>query len=266
MSNEQTTDTTNGEAIYSSDGLSPIPIPPPPPTSNSRRRTVNTNTNNDDDDNDGIDYESKDAIEAFEVFSGRVFYPSSLKNNESVSYSGGGSTRSSSRQYHETKLQKLARIQSELKELENDFSLGSVITNSNEEDEQQRLMEHNEIMTIVKDLTNKLQSLQNGLDISKRQYELTTFVNSLSINDKTNEVNDGGSKNINNEQSSNNTLTQEQRLLRIEQFIGSHGNIVGSSISDNLSIMERLKQAEAKLRSVDETTLTQASNRAKVIR
>lgn len=229
-----TADAAGGEAIYSSDGLSPIPIPQPPPVPQYRKKGEKETAE------DGIDYGSNNAIESFEVFSGKVF-PSKTRRSQGGVGVGGGK--------NESRLERLTRIQAELEEMEED-----TLNASHDEEEEK------EIMGVVKDLTEKLRVLQSGVDVTKRQQQLTSVVNQLSLkNDDATETQKQQQENQSQKDSNQMLTTQEQRLLKIEQLLGSQ-------ISPNVSVLERLKQAEDKLKSIDEKTLTQAASRAKVIR
>ena len=100
----------------------------------------------------------------------------------------------------------------------------------------------------VQELQDKLEGLMGGS--LWRQTELTKVVASSGANNQEKEQ-----KKVVNVKSSS---VQEERLLRIEQLMGSDTNAT--------SIMERLKAAEYKLESVNEKTLAKAASRAKVIR
>ncbi len=258
--NSHTADVAGGEAIYSSDGLSPIPLPIPIPSL----------SRNHNDEIDTIEYESKDVIQAFEVFSGKVFHPKSDNL-------GGASSRRNKVVpvgQEETRLQRLARIQTELNELENDFKISTVL---NDKEEEERGEE--ELMNVVKDLTSRLQFLQRGMDVTKRHQELSSLMNNLTIQStmddgKTVSASNDGTT-VNEQQkltqmvssSIKQSLSHEQRLLRIEQFLGSQIYFsIPSSSNDDMTVLERLKLAEDKLNSIDEEKLSLASSRAKVIR
>ena len=65
------------------------------------------------------------------------------------------------------------------------------------------------------------------------------------------------------------TTDQVERLNRIETFLGSNTSGASDIVSpdhNNLSVLERLKIAENKLKNVDEKVLDNAAARAKVIR
>jgi hypothetical protein len=129
----------------------------------------------------------------------------------------------------ESRLEKLDRIKKELKALESEKDL-------------------NGSSAVVQELQEKLEMLMGGS--LWRQTELTKVVASSGGN-PTQET----EMKRTHEKSS---AIQEERLLRIEQMIGSDINAT--------SVMERLKAAEYNLESVNETTLEKAASRAKVIR
>jgi len=129
----------------------------------------------------------------------------------------------------ESRLEKLERIKKELQALESEKDL-------------------NGSSAAVQELQDKLEGLMGGS--LWRQTELTKVVASSGANNQEKEQ-----KKVVSEKSSS---VQEERLLRIEQLMGSDTNAT--------SIMERLKAAEYKLESVNEKTLAKATSRAKVIR
>ena len=258
MASTHTADAAGGEAIYSSDGLSPLPVPPPP--SYQKSNIINGNNNNDD----SIDHESNNAIQAFEVFSGKVFPPSQSPHSQ----------QQKTINQNETKLEKLARIQAELQALEEEQGNEFHTQNDNHIDDKNS-KEENELMQVVNDLSNRLKQLQHSHNVSTstmRQQNLTTYVKNLKITESitTNNNNNDDNNDDRDGPTSTSTLSAEQRLFRIEQFLGSQihsfDNSNDSSLSSQGSILGRLKQAEDKLNSVDEQTLKQAASRAKVIR
>mmetsp|Transcript_1272 Transcript_1272/g.1529 ORF Transcript_1272/g.1529 Transcript_1272/m.1529 type:complete len:365 (+) Transcript_1272:120-1214(+) len=252
MTSTHTADAAGGEAIYSSDGLSPLPIPPPPsslPTNRNKQRNSqqgSSSSQGDDDDGDALilDTTSNDVVRAFEVFSGKVFGPSTSTSCQKQERG------------NESRLERLARIQAELEEMEEDY--GNADSNNDE-------LGDEEIMGVIKDLSDRLQVLQNGTDVAKRQTDLTSMVNNLSLQSTKEDKGPGqsqGSLTLSHQQQGG--LTQEQRLLRIENALGSQFNT--GNISAGVSILQRLKEAEDKLNSIDEQSLNQAASRAKVIR
>lgn len=242
MASSHTADAAGGEAIYSSDGLAPLPIPPPPSSSlpNKNRRNINqgsTAEENDDNDTLLLDTQSNDVVRSFEVFSGKVFAPEAKRS-------------STPKFLNESRLERLARIQAELEEMEEDYCNDTNDSNLGDE----------EIVGVVKDLSARLKVLQNGIDVTKRQTDLTSMVNNLSL-EATNEEEEQGHQTQKNQQRGD--LAQEQRLLRIENILGSKFNTGNAS---GVSVLQRLKEAEEKLNSIDEKSLNQAASRAKVIR
>lgn len=130
----------------------------------------------------------------------------------------------------ETRYERLDRIKKELDELEKDNSdVGTGVS--------------------VQDLQEKLEGLM-GISILTKQKALSKVVASATEAQK-------GAENP-TKILSNVSVTQEERLLKIERILGSDTNPT--------SIIERLKKAEHNLLSVNEKTLSQAASRAKVIR
>ena len=270
MSNPHTADAAGGEAIYSSDGLSPLPIPPPPISS-----TTSTKTTTNDNDNhtttmllvDSLDNESKDVIQAFEVFAGKVFH--NTNHTTGVSSSTTSSNIIARRgDTNETKLEKLARIQAELQTLEEEHGCNKKDGNDIDDDENEVM----NVMNVMNELSNRLKYLQSNVytkdSITLRQQDLTSYVQNLTIDETSSHTENGGNTTITNDTNSSDIgknhsgMTPEQRLLRIEQFLGSQIN----NYSGGGSMLERLKEAEDKLNSIDEKTLNYAASRAKVIR
>jgi len=130
--------------------------------------------------------------------------------------------------HDESRGQRLERIRKELESLEKEEGDGGVL---------------------VQELQEKLEGLMGG-NILTRQRALTQVVSSPAGQQQQNQPSSTTTTNI--------SSRQEERLLKIEQMLGSDTN--------STSIMERLKTAEQQLQSVNEKTLTQAASRAKVIR
>lgn len=130
----------------------------------------------------------------------------------------------------ETRYERLDRIKRELQELEKDNG-------------------DSEIGLSVQNLQGKLQGLMGG-NILTRQRDLTKVVASSAV----------AQQNAGNASATipSDLASQEERLLKIEQMLGSDTN--------STSVIERLKIAEKNLQSVNEKTLSQAASRAKVIR
>ena len=137
----------------------------------------------------------------------------------------------------ETRLESLERIKRELMILELGRDLNDSSSSSGGE---------------VHILQEKLEGLMGANIWKKRQMELTKVVaeSSTGINASETGAGVGGDDTL--------SSIQEERLLRIEQMLGSDTTAI--------SIMERLKDAEQRLSSVNEKTLSQAASRAKVIR
>ncbi len=258
MTNTHTADAAGGEAIYSSDGLSPLQIPPPPSSLPSTHRR-NTEAKNDDNDTELIYTERNDVVRAFEVFSGKVFAPAEKRSSASKYSYPKQDVRKESR------LERLARIQAELEEMEEDHSRCS---RNNDDD-----LGEEEVMGVVKDMSARLQVLLHGVDVTKRQTDLTLLVNNLSLEGaKEEEEEEGHHQQTRQNQHQHQhqhqhkgSLTQEQRILRIENALGSQLNS-GNAHAHDVTILQRLKEAEEKLNSIDEKSLNQAASRAKVIR
>jgi len=255
-----TADAAGGEAIYSSDGLKQLPVPPPP----ILKRPINEDRDN---NTDTLDYESPSSIQAFEVFAGKV-WGNNMNSAGSSRAAVGYQVPIVGQRGQESRLEKLARIQAELQQLEEESKSIMQIDDSNNDDivntqgnNDQANDGEKEIMKVVKDLSEKLRILQNNnIDVKKRHQFLTSKMNSI-VNQKDDDNNNNASR-PNDATKNIKSLQQQERLLRIEKCLGTQ---IHTSIPTE-SILERLKQAEGKLNSIDDETLNNAASRAKVIR
>lgn len=272
---EHAADEAGGEVYFSSDGLDPLPIPNPP-------ALTSHHTSSDAPTDDGTTYDSKtssnqtynDVLEsdthsiqpekAFEIFRGRVF--STIRP---------GSTVKDKQQDDETLLQRLARLQSEIEDVERDLkcSAKSNIATEKQTDQAGSLDEK----VAVQDLTNIASDLSrrlSSLSVQQRQKDLTLQIQKEYTNLKSSR----GLKLMNNDKKGQGellekdselkrsfTIEQELRLSKIEAMLGTGQIGVSNEISSG-NIVHRLMNAERKLDNMDEKTLINAANRAKVIR
>ena len=103
---------SNEGEIFSSDGLPPLPPPRAPVTSLS----------SDEKGDDILDHGEKiDVAQAFEVFSGKLFFPSASSGTTGTATTTGAAVTAPV----ETPLHRLARLRMEVSELEQDFAKSS---------------------------------------------------------------------------------------------------------------------------------------------
>jgi len=243
--------TTSGdqeaECVFSSDGLPPLSIPPPP---------ISLKNNDKHGEEILLDTESSiDPIQAFEVFSGKVFPPSSRLGTSRISY--------------ETPHERLARLKVEISELELELNRSDFSSQEDNDDTQNTLT----------DLSKRLIALSSRAgDVSaQKQHNLSSLVKAevakmSDVPNVTPPENKGlglvyelyANPEIRDEKSDGSCLNPslEGRLSRIESLVATSGLCSTRS----LPVLERLQDAEAKIKNLDEKTLQAASAKAKVIR
>jgi len=244
-------------------------------------------------------------MQAFEIFQGRIFAPRGLGG-------GTGSTGGRTKATAESTMMRLARIERELKELESESSKSLERQQQQQQrDDGDGDIDENDaaVRKVVEELSKRLVQLQDSSTGSgstsgaTRQNELTSLVrkemdklaaqtgSSLSstkddsgaASSETKEGSSGrvvyelygnGSNTTSHRSSSTTAITneQEERLNRIEAFLGSSStsastsSVVASHYDGKSSLLERLTQVEETLKSVDGNVLDNAAARAKVIR
>lgn len=253
--------------IFSSEGLPPLPPVVAPVTELSSQ-----DPNGDAVIDDGGDV---DIVQAFEVFSGKLYYPSdhqtsstSLTNNNNNRKTDFAETQNIT----ETPLQRLARLRMEVAELENDFansSLNSVSSSSSD--------------VVVKDLTSRISEMSKtygGISSGSIQTDLTKLVSRELERLKIGNKDDNSTKNSGSENGityelypksissleSKGSNSLEERMEKIEKLVGP---VAPSSDSRNLyesSVVERLGEMEKIVKRFDESSLDNAVARAKLIR
>lgn len=251
-------ESTDGE-IFSSDGLPPLPPLNAPVTS------LSSAEKGDDilDQGDNVDL-----VQAFEVFSGKLFFPSSnprsLKNPES------GTNKATT--VVETPLQRLARLRMEVSELEQDFK-NSASVGTDEGSNSMQLGSD-----VLQDLASRLAAITNAnSSVSTRsvQSDLTNLVSRelerLQLL-RTQKRSDGDTEESGTGvtyelypagNDSGSTSVLEERMSHIENMLGVASS---ASSSTNGTILDRLRNVEQMAKSVDLTSLDAAAARAKLIR
>eukprot|EP00978_Attheya_sp_CCMP212_P018376 scaffold50201_cov50-Attheya_sp.AAC.6 len=220
-------DEAGGEAIFSSDGLPPLAPPLAPVSSSASTEAISP-------------------LEAFEVFSGRLFPPSSAVQQKLDD---------------EPPLVRLARLQTELKELEKDMQSAPPSEHFAVED----------VTQVMQGLSSRLDSLSANAAstlFKGRQSDLTTLVQSSQL--KSNGSAAAAGTSSNNEgvvyelyggpasAASAVDVSLQERLQAMEALVGSDAS--------GKSILQRLEQAELMASKADPRSLEAAANRAKVIR
>lgn len=237
MSLQHTADEAGGEAIYCSDALPPLPVPPPPAV--PKERHAYNNGGDDDDDDDVIDSSP---------------LPSSHVAMESLGilkrYNDGDGV-----EYRESRLEKIERIRRELLDLEKNWHVDSKTGLPVTTDESQE-----------RELRRQVDQLQEQFhQVLKRNYFSERVAEASSLDLQGNNHDDSAPVVVGQQEvmaradHARQQQQLEQRLFRIEQMIGT-------STTENKSLLERLRLAERRLLQIDEKTLTQAASRAKVIR
>lgn len=234
MTSQHSADEAGGEAIYCSDALPPLPVPlPPPPIIASHEQ----HSLGDILDSSPLP-PNQVTVEAFGI----------------VRYEKGVAVR-------ESKLEKIERIRKELFDLDNSWR--------GEEEGNHGAGGGDEDVTKLRQQVEQLQQMFH--DVLKRQYFSGGGGGTmkLSCTSSLGGKEDREQSAVQEHESVDNDVTvntkgeqqqHDQRLLRIENILGVHGQ------NQNKSIMERLRIAEHKLSQIDDQKLARAASRAKVIR
>jgi Dynamitin len=267
MTEEHAADEAAGEVIFSSDGLPPVARSMAPRTLDATKKKKAA----DDGDMTILDSGNTTAEAAFEIFSGKV-YP--LRNNLMMSPMGGMSSTTKV----ESLTQRLARLQQETAELEQDLALPVNNNNSGPEEEaggpalmtivttlQQTLKRQEELLSLAKNqeaLTRSMQQHSQEWETSKNKTQLTS-----SSQQQQAEAAAGVVTTINNTISSSDL---QQRLLQVEKLVGDATTMANNKSSGGTSyggsLLARLEEMETFLKALDPKGLEQASAKAKVIR
>jgi Dynamitin len=241
MTDEHAADEAAGEVIFSSDGLPPIAIAPP--------KRLSTLEKVDDGDMSMLDSGNTTAAAAFEIFSGKV-YPIV---NQNVVPTVGGIIKS------ETLTQRLARLQQEAAELEQDLALPVNAAGPEEAGGPA-------LMGVVAALQQKLKSQAEVLLSAKNQEALTR---SIQQHLQEWEASKNQSTPSQAEAAAGTPMSispdLEQRLLQVEKLVGDATSAKSTGTSGG-SLLARLEEMETFLKALDPKGLEQASAKAKVIR
>jgi hypothetical protein len=247
-------DEAGGEVVYSSDGLSPTQVTKPPEIS----RNKNANMEGDEAVLDSDDYITPQT--AFEVFQGKVYSVQTTTKPARAASAGA----SASAKAEETPLEKLARLQTEVSELEaqlqttagtgRDFdeqlvALATSLTTRLTTASSIKSLEHDDLTRLIRQQVQTLQASAKGGDTPTSTSDTDTatatatgVVYELYGN------------------ASNPTTTTEDRLVQLERLLGS------TSSATHKSLVHRLEELESLVKTVDPVTLEQTATKAKVIR
>jgi hypothetical protein len=166
---EHAADQAGGEVVYASDGpadgVAPAALPMRFPIRNSKEVMSIGDDDVDDVDGDEVDNSQTTAVQAFEVFSGKLYHPDTLVQGSSRNASKSSSSSSTRMQnQNETPLERLGRLQRELAELEEQATGAGDSYGIDKEDWNRT----------VSDLQTRLQSTQQKYSWSSQQEHLNT--------------------------------------------------------------------------------------------
>jgi Dynamitin len=271
-------DEAGGEVIFSSDGLAPIDVTKPPVLLGSSSATKNSSIGDKlqpdggtdgssgedgskeggDGDHDSavLDSSSINVMDAFEVFKGKMYSVKTMSTTAAAKPVG-----------KETPLQRLARLQGEITELEAELSATTSTESGREFDEQ--------VVQLATELKARLKTAESASSRLPQQDELTRMIRQQLKQQQQLQQQMGSSTATATEPplSSSNagvvfelygtarnpTTTVEERVTKVER-------IVGQSTVSTKSLLARLEDVETIMARVDPITLEQSANKAKVIR
>ncbi|CAB9497861.1 FR47-like protein [Seminavis robusta] len=232
MAEEHAADEAAGEVIFSSDGL--------PPTTISPRKRPSTLEKVDDGDMTVLDSGDTNPAVAFEIFSGKV-YPVSSAQPKSTT----GIIKS------ETPAERLARLQQEITELEQDLASANTAEEAGGGGPA--------LMGVVTDLQQRLKT-QAGVT-AKNQEEMTRSIQMRLQEWEASKNATSPAEAAAGAPVATTSPDLEERLLQVEKLVGG-----GATTTTSTSLLTRLEEMEAFLKGLDLKGLEQASAKAKVIR
>ena len=261
-------DRAAGEVVYSSEGLPPV-ITPIPRVTKSPEERGDMNVL----DAGGNGNNPSTADQAFEVFSGKI-YPV---------LSGGGAAAAAGvgRSFSETTTQRLARLQREVAELEqdltSDWTTKAVEVGGGDGGHAAGIMD------MVSALKMRIEAQVGVAASAKNQEEMTRSIQHHLQEWETKKTSSAAGATASETGSSSeaavvyelyggvgvsNAATSsapswEERMLQVESIVGAGGS---SASKNNQSLLSRLEEMEGFLKQLDPKALEQASARAKVIR
>jgi hypothetical protein len=247
MTLEHAADQAGGEVVYASDGPADGVAPP----AVAVRFPIRTAT----DTIEGVldERSQTTAVQAFEVFSGKLYAPT-------ASDSTGNNSRGSLQP--ETPLERLARLQRELAELEQSVTGGNGPLSDTDTD---AAVDQDDWNRTVSDLQTRLQQTRHAYQWPQQQEQLTAALERA--------VQQGGSSPAavpaasatTTQPPTSTTAALEERMRRLEVAVGSNSTN-SSTTSMTPSWSERLRVMESQVSKLDSHQLQVAVNRSKVIR
>jgi len=284
-------ESAGGEIVYSSDGLAPLPLTGPEGSgkgdgvSKTGAGGVGSSGSSPSGTAVGdmiLDSAHLEASQAFEIFAGKI-YP-----NKSGASAGTGTIV---KKENETALERLARLQQEVMELEDDLKAT--------QPQEDGTGTSQPLVDVIQDLKKRLE--ESNSQMRPSQEELTRLVHDQLQNfqskpkDAAAATSDASSGVIyelyGTKMAEPDSTGTTQRLLQLEKILGTDTAAApgtstplttsttastttttntstksSSSGSNNKSILQRLEEMESTLDNLDETALEQAAAKAKVIR
>lgn len=248
-----------GEEIFADDGLAPVGVTKPP--------LVVQQAAGDSSSEAVLSSEQMSPQAAFEIFQGKV-YSASVPSSSNAFVPSSIAAES-------TPLEKLARLQQEVAELEKELQT-TAADSGRAFDEQ--------VVQMATDLKNRLVTVSTSQ--VKEQDQLTNMIRQQLQEVQSNTVasaqaEESGETGVVYElygNSTNPTTSLEERLLNLERLLGSPQQQFHSASSTAQmgtpsvsgahykSLLHRLEDMEALVATVDATTLEKTSTKAKVIR
>lgn len=238
-------DEAGGEVVYASDGFSPTPIRRPPSIpsqsvySNDEMNNYNAET--------VLDSEEVSPQRAFEVFNGKVYSVQTMAKTTPIDRK-------------ETPLEKLARLQAEVDELE--AHLKTTTAGSGQEFDQQ-------LVSLAKTLKSRLTAASTTKilehdDLTRMVRQQLKLLQQQTPEEKAasaaaSETSNGGVVYELYGNAANPTTMMEARLLKLERLLGS-------STATHKTLVHRLEELESLVKTVDQSALEQTATKAKVIR
>jgi hypothetical protein len=235
------------EVVYSSDAVDVIEIVKPPIITQANLNNQFT-----------LDSESVSPSQAFEVFAGKLYSHSSNSNNYMLN-SGE----------KEAPLQKLARLQAEIAQLESELNAAASTSAGDGDAGEPASKLDQEILKATKQLQDRLTAAQSTR--VPAQDELTRLIqqqmNQMSTASKNQDSQDSAAQAASSvvyelyaTQSNNSkgNTSAEDRLTKLEQLLGSSAGAT--------NLLQRLEQLESLSESLHDKSLEQAATKAKLIR
>eukprot|EP00980_Cylindrotheca_fusiformis_P009889 scaffold2189_cov116-Cylindrotheca_fusiformis.AAC.9 len=228
-------DEAGGEVVYSSDGLSPVTVSKPPPVQQHQQQEEEAVLDSDD-----LAPET-----AFEVFQGKVY---------STATTGGKSKAKND----ESPVERLARLSTEVAELEALLKSSSGAASGKDFDEQ--------LVELATQLKTRLEAVSNPkMDHDDLTRLMQQQLQALRTTKQPNAAAEGSSSTgVVYElygTATNPTSTMESRIIQLERLLGSSQNQVTHN-----SLVSRLEELESLVQTVNPSVLEQTATKAKVIR